>query len=681
MVVMQPGNVVNVNRRAKLYTAFFKPPPSSSQASIPPAMSTTTEVFDVQVGSSNHSRVDSASDDTFPVRKPASPDPGPDFSHSERGCRVSRRLGTVSSGIEIPRQERSRSAKAPRHILARIGKLWRDSAPKAPKHTESGTESEEDLCFIVNRQGLVESPSPESGSDYDSNESNSDSDSDEGSSFVKARHVFTDPRNGDDINTLNCFAVYSAIEFWSIDMRLTLLWCLAYEARFRRCGPALELWLAIIEGSRERVDWAMWEDGDEIWLRDMVIQRQMTNRFKLAAVKLCSDDWMRARDALQRRIARPKPPNSLKTWSTQDRVLRIAWCAVTDGSLPVGRPYFDLMKPIDSWTYFTYPFRPSYDQDMKLRLHDHPDCSLASCKIGVWQWFRTAVLDYGVDQIQDVLGCCSRCVSRAFSAIDHSSIPASPKEPAIWPVILWVAFQAQRSRTSESKKVDALLALIESNAEEHRGLWSWDDTDEQTLRQKLIPPEGAIVPWIDRYPVSWREYILLLDPMDWAHLEASTRRASRPRLQPPEYDVAIRVGAIILWSSSNAVTHKIDILLALDRFLPGDNPTSHHGFIRCFLEGRVPVRANHYELNLGPDAVDWKHPRIWLDRNREQLRATVLHDPDTVPFVHVVENVYMVYHVARSLPLRFMSSIFSCLLKKYGDDKCGPLRIIFSSST
>jgi hypothetical protein len=333
-------------------------------------------------------------------------------SNLEVRCRLSRRLETLPSGTDVPRQNRSRSAKAPRRILSRIGKLWRVPTPTAETHIRSDSESEVDLSFIIDQDGFIESPSPTS--DYGRNESNSGSDSDEEDFyFVKARHGFTDPRIGDDINCVNCFANSNAADFWSIDIRLTLLWCLAYEARFQRRGPALELWLAIIEGSRKRVDWGMWEDGDEMWLRNMVIRRQMTDRFRVAALKLNSEDWVRALDVLQRRIARrPNRPNALKPWSIQDRVLRIAWCAVTDGFLGIGRQYLDLMKPIDSWTYFTYPFRPSYDQDMKLRLHDRPGCSFSSCKVGVWQWFRTAILDYDMDQVQKVMGCCGSCASR-----------------------------------------------------------------------------------------------------------------------------------------------------------------------------------------------------------------------------------------------------------------------------
>ncbi|KAJ6526934.1 hypothetical protein DFH09DRAFT_164786 [Mycena vulgaris] len=609
-------------------------------------------------------------DDTFSLPTPASP--GPDFiitqPNSELGCRVSRRLGTVSSGIEAPRQRRSHPAKAPRHSVSRIGKLWRRSAPRAAKYPDSDSESEEGLSFIIDLHGFIESASP-----GDSDEFNSDSDEDEDFSFLKARHGFTDPRNGDDVNSLDYFGATSALELWSIDMRLTLLWCLAYEARFRRRGPALELWLGIIDGSRERVDWGMWEDGDEIWLRNMVIQRQMAPRFRGTAAKLVSEDWRRALGALRRRVARAKPFNALKTWSPQDRVLRIAWCAVTDGFSAVGKRYLDLVKPIDSWTYFTYPFRPSYDQDMKLRLHDQPGCSLSSCKVGVWQWFRTAIFDYDVDQIQTVIGCCGRCVSRAFPAVARPGISPSLKEPAIWPVILWVAFQVQVRHSPRPFDVDAFIALIdsESKADEQRGLWSWDDTDEQTLRQKLVSPEGSALPWIDRYPASWQEYILLLDPEHWIRLEAVTHQISRPRLQPPDYDAAIRVGAIVLWASSNSIedSQEINVLLALHRFLPGDTPSSNRGFLRCLLERRSPVRANHHEVTFGSDAVDWNHPRIWLDRNREQLRSAVLHDADIIPFVYVAENVHMVYHVARGLPLRFMSSVFSCLLKKYGDDR------------
>lgn len=339
----------------------------------------------------NHSRSDSDSEDKF--SSPTSPDADVylDEANPELGCRVSRRLGTVWSRAEPQQQGRPRSAKAPRHISFRMGKIRRNTAPEP---IELSSQYDEDI------PNLNCDPSP------------SGSDSEEDVACILARDGFADPCNSDDTNCLNCFAAYGAVEFWSIDMRLTLLWCLAFEARFRRPAPALELWLAIIEGSRERVDWCMWEDGDETWLRNMIVERRMSNRFRLVAAKLSSEDWARARDALEHRIARPRRSNSMKTWSTRHRVLRIAWCVVTDGFLAVGNQYMDLMKPIEAWTYFTCPLRPSYDQDMKPGLHDRPDCSLSSCKVGVWQWFRTAILDYDMNQIQNVMGCCSVCVSR-----------------------------------------------------------------------------------------------------------------------------------------------------------------------------------------------------------------------------------------------------------------------------
>jgi hypothetical protein len=331
------------------------------------------------------------------------------------GCRVSRRLGTVWSGIEAPRQERTPSTKS-RSITSRSGKRKRAYTARAAGSGDSGFESDQDLSFILDRSDFTESPSPDSGPGEGASvialDPGSGSD-DEDFSFINVRHGFTDHDKGDDINCLDCFAASRAAEFWSVDMRLTLSWCLAYEARVRRRGPALELWLAIIEGSRDRIDWDMWVDGDELWLRNMIFRHRMTNRFRVATAKLSSEDWMLARDALERRLGRPRGRSSpLRTWSIQHRVLRIAWCAVTDGVLALGKQYLDLMKYIDCWTYFTCPLRPSYDQNMRLRLHDQPDCSLSSCKVGVWQWFKIAILDYDFAQIQNVMGCCRTCISR-----------------------------------------------------------------------------------------------------------------------------------------------------------------------------------------------------------------------------------------------------------------------------
>jgi hypothetical protein len=354
---------------------------------------------------------DTADSISLPTLDPPDTESHLNGSTSEAGCRVSRRLGTVWRGAETPRSERPRSGKTQR--ISRIRRLRRGSAAR-PLDSGDSSLSDQDLSDVVDLIDIAGSSPPDlEAAGSGPIELNSGSDSDEELS-IYARHGLIDPDNGDDVNCLNCFAAYSAVELWTVDMRLTLLWCLAYEARFRRRGPALELWLAIIEGTRDRVDWGMWEDGDESWLRNMIIQHQMTHRFRVPTLKLSTSDWILARDALERRIRRPKPstPSPRKAWSTEHRVLRIAWCTVTDGVPAVGGRYLDLMQPIDCWTYYTCPFRYSYDRDMKLRLHSQPQCSFSSCKVGVWQWFKTAIIDYDLAQVRDVMDCCDSCISR-----------------------------------------------------------------------------------------------------------------------------------------------------------------------------------------------------------------------------------------------------------------------------
>ncbi|KAJ7934841.1 hypothetical protein B0H13DRAFT_2305299 [Mycena leptocephala] len=155
-------------------------------------------------------------------------------------------------------------------------------------------------------------------------------------------------------------------------------------------------------------------------------------------------------------------------------------------------------------------------------------------------------------------------------------------EPAVWPVILWVAFQV-KARYSlpklRSTDIDALLAIIESQADEPLGLWHWDDTDEKMLWETFLSQDSAISLWIDRYPRAWREYIRLLDSRDWARMKALTRQTSRPRLTPTEYDAGIRAGAIVLWTSSNSISksQQTDTILTLD------------GFVADMVEGWVEV--------------------------------------------------------------------------------------------
>jgi hypothetical protein len=145
--------------------------------------------------------------------------------------------------------------------------------------------------------------------------------------------------------------------------------------------------------------------------------------------------------------------------------------------------------------------------------------------------------------------------------------------PAVWPVILWVAFNVKANSLPElrSTDIDALLEIIESQsqANEHFGLWQWDETDEKTLRETFLYQDETISSWIDRYPHAWREYIRLLDSRDWARLKALTRKTPRPRLAPTEYDAGIRVGAIVLWISSSllSTSQETDTTLSPKRFV------------------------------------------------------------------------------------------------------------------
>jgi hypothetical protein len=120
-----------------------------------------------------------------------------------------------------------------------------------------------------------------------------------------------------------------------------------------------------------------------------------------------------------------------------------------------------------------------------------------------------------------------------------------------------------------STGIDALCAIIESQADKHLGWWQWDDTDEKMLREIFTSQSGAISSWIEHYPPAWRESIRLPDSRDWARLKALTRQTSRPRFAPTEYDAGIRVGTLVLWTSLNSIStsQETDTTLTLDAFV------------------------------------------------------------------------------------------------------------------
>ncbi|KAF7349098.1 hypothetical protein MVEN_01431900 [Mycena venus] len=239
------------------------------------------------------------------------------------------------------------------------------------------------------------------------------------------------------------------------------------------------------------------------------------------------------------------------------------------------------------------------------------------------------------------------------------------EEPAVWPVILWVAFQIQSHvHCNLSVDVDALITIIESPTEEHSGLWSWDHTDNQMLRASLLSRNGAST-WVDHYPPSWREYILSLDSLDWARLGDLTRRSARERLAPPEDDAAIRAGAIAVWTSMRSVlpTPELSTILALDHFVPDD--TNYRQFLSCLLERP----ENCHDRDRDPELIHWDNPRAWLEYNRRMLQSSVVDEYRNMPLVHVVGNAYMLHRMPHALPQRLISSVFAALLKKFGDDQ------------
>ncbi|KAJ7885887.1 kinase-like domain-containing protein [Mycena olivaceomarginata] len=240
------------------------------------------------------------------------------------------------------------------------------------------------------------------------------------------------------------------------------------------------------------------------------------------------------------------------------------------------------------------------------------------------------------------------------------------EEPPVWPVILWVAFQVQSQVrcNSSSFDVDALITIIESRAEEHNGLWSWDHTDNQMLRASLLSRNGASA-WIDRYPPSWREYILSLGSHDWVRLGDLTRRSARKRLAPPVDDTAIRAGAIAVWTSVRSVSPapELSTILALDHFVPQD--TNYRKFLTCLLKRP----KNHHDRDPSLELDQWDDPRAWLEYNRRMLQSSVVDEYRNVPLVHVVGNAYMLHQMPHALPQRLISSVFAHLLRKFGDDQ------------
>ncbi|KAF7290843.1 hypothetical protein MIND_01325500 [Mycena indigotica] len=491
----------------------------------------------------------------------------------------------------------------------------------------------------------------------------------------------------------------STTEFWKVDIRLTLLWCLAFEACPNQLRAAVDLWVSIISGTCERVDWGIWETGDEQWLRKMLLETEnpTTDRFCLRASLLSPADWGRARTALQRRTT--THPGPLAGWSTRQRVLRVAWCTVTANSGHIGQEYPALVRYIDAWAHFTCPFRLSNDLDGKLRLHNRTNCFFSSCKVGVWQWFKAAVLDYNEGQVEAAIGCCARCVSRALPALESTPAASPINRPSVWPVVLWVVFQIQ---ANGQNTIDDFLELLSPQLNRRRavyngvssdsataGMWTWDIQDEGYLRNALLPFSSH--GWMEKYPTSWRKYLEMLDEQGWDTIEAATFRSSRDRpagLDAPA-ETTTRIGTLALWASSafhsapkSPITITLDsaALLDLAQFLPSDSLSNGTGFIRFLIENprrkRKKTKSIQYDMNLSTATVDWHLPHEWLAHNREQLRTALVTDvAEGLSLLRLVESVYWVWRIPAALPLRFIMSVYAKLVKQGDEDALNQLRI------
>ncbi|KAJ7057683.1 hypothetical protein C8F01DRAFT_320771 [Mycena amicta] len=323
--------------------------------------------------------------------------------------------------------------------------------------------------------------------------------------------------------------------------------------------------------------------------------------------------------------------------------------------------------------YFTVPFRPV--DEAPPPEHDVGRCPFAPA---LSLWLRTAIVDYislpdstnrnakvddwGLMRNLGRAGCCQGCLDKALRAHGvHLT-------PAVWPAILWVAFQLQTRDSSKARSLPDFLSIINANQEEHLGLWAWDDEDERMLRSSLggtSPSNGSFSPWTDGFP-AWRQYLDALDDDGWTALESATRRTSRIRLQPAEYDAAVRIGGLLLWVSSSSKDTASSLLaslipcpLELGRTLASQShiaAVEKHQFLRHFLVQRSSSGAEtdtdlYYALNLNAEPQNWNFPGLWLTRNKDALRSNALQDPKLVLYMHVVENVYMISHLQRALPL------------------------------
>ncbi|KAF7318578.1 hypothetical protein HMN09_00368200 [Mycena chlorophos] len=656
---------------------------------------------------------------------------------------------TTTTALNTPRCRASR----------RLGTVWnfREAAPASAEEPRDGFRVAPPIPIPTApaplTRSIARSRSLWTQKQLQRTRQDSDGDSDRPIPLPKRRRNtrLTVPSGNDDLESIRRFdTTTSPAEFWAIDFRLTLLWCLAFEAQAHRHEDALALWIAMIEGKRERVGWAMWAAGDEQWLRGILLDADnptgMTDRFRLGVAVLSVDDWRLARAALQRRVVFESSPNSTRgpftSWSPRQRILRIAWCAVTagDASPLIGTHYSSLAPLIDAWAHFTCPFRLSNDLAGKLRLHNKPTCVFASCKVGVWQWFRAAVLDYTSTSaeaaVEDVIGCCERCVSRALPTADVTPIASPVDRPAVWLVLVWVAFQIQAARTGQTTA--DLLSVVDyrrrkklrrqgrragfaSNARAPAGqlydaefadLTSWDLEDERYLRNALepftAPVSGAAISWMEPYPPSWRPFLEMLDSQGWAALETATFRPSRARSMqiPVEDEHTMRIGTLVLWTTS--ALHASDSATELDkaalldfaRFcFPSKTIISTSfrvplpdipGFFRFLIDNpRFPPRSDarktrQYDLNLSTETVNWHCPHEWLAESRAQLREALVLDQGRTNGVGaglegVVEVLYWVWMSSPGMPLRFASSVFMHLLSQGESDALRELRACFSA--
>jgi hypothetical protein len=188
---------------------------------------------------------------------------------------------------------------------------------------------------------------------------------------------------------------------------------------------------------------------------------------------------------------------------------------------------------------------------------------------------------------------------------------------------------------------DSFLELIRGP---DRDLFDWDDEDDFELCRVFVKDD-----LLGLYTQDWNRYMVEIDPKTWVQIGNMTRTASRIRNGSEEYDMRIRLTAMLLkYSFTPIASQKIFAPLHLNPIFD-DFPFAS---MACVVDENYKEQTSLADLE---SAESWATPHLqnWLSTRQETLCHTIWR---TSPHLSVLTRVQVMELVLTGTALPQVSS-------------------------